>query len=327
MHVRYTRMTGEHDFSDFDLNLLRVLDALLRCGSVTRAAEELGLTQSGTSRALKRLRVRFNDPLLVRDGRKMVPTAVARQLAGPVSRVLADVDLLFVSGRGFEPATARWTVRIASDGYTDHLILPRLLARAQYSSPNVQFKLLPVRHAGDALSEGRVDAVIGPLGSLQGSDLVCTRLYDEEYCCAVREGHPAVETGLDLETFLSLEHVLVTPGGEPAGVSDLLYQHGKKRRRVRAQVASFTAPLPSIAASDRAVILPFRFALGLVEPWRLVLLPIPVDVGRLSVGAFWLARRRNDAAHRWFRRELKAVALDLSQISAANYWASRPGHS
>ena len=100
-------MTRSHgQLEDFDLNLLRVLDVLLRTRGVTRAAAELGLTQSGVSRSLKRLRDHFGDPLLVRDGRHMVPTAVARELMVPVGRLLADAQMLFVSGRGFDPAQA-----------------------------------------------------------------------------------------------------------------------------------------------------------------------------------------------------------------------------
>ncbi|MCI0571983.1 MAG: LysR family transcriptional regulator, partial [Myxococcaceae bacterium] len=65
-------------FADFDLNLLRVLDALLQESSVTRAAQRLGLSQSATSHALARLRTRLEDPVLVRTPRGMAPTERAR---------------------------------------------------------------------------------------------------------------------------------------------------------------------------------------------------------------------------------------------------------
>lgn len=49
-----------------DLNLLVHLDVLLREKNVTRAAEQLGITQPAMSNILRRLRKLFNDPLLVR---------------------------------------------------------------------------------------------------------------------------------------------------------------------------------------------------------------------------------------------------------------------
>jgi hypothetical protein len=66
--------------SKIDLNLLVVLDVLLREKSVARTADRLNLTSSAVSHALKRLRVLFGNELLVRDGRRMVPTARAESL-------------------------------------------------------------------------------------------------------------------------------------------------------------------------------------------------------------------------------------------------------
>ncbi|TIV26790.1 MAG: LysR family transcriptional regulator, partial [Mesorhizobium sp.] len=57
-----------------DLNLVRVLDALLREKSVTRAGEQIGLSQPAVSAALNRLRHALNDQLFVRRGNDMVPT-------------------------------------------------------------------------------------------------------------------------------------------------------------------------------------------------------------------------------------------------------------
>jgi hypothetical protein len=57
-----------------DLNLLVHLDVLLREKNVTRAAEQLGITQPAMSNILRRLRKLFNDPLLVRSSEGMTPT-------------------------------------------------------------------------------------------------------------------------------------------------------------------------------------------------------------------------------------------------------------
>ena len=76
-----------------DLNLLVVLEVLLRLRSVSRAADELNLTASAVSHALNRLRETFGNELLVRDGRQMKPTARAEQLADTLPKLL---DCVFV---------------------------------------------------------------------------------------------------------------------------------------------------------------------------------------------------------------------------------------
>ncbi|WP_031321476.1 helix-turn-helix domain-containing protein, partial [Pseudomonas piscis] len=63
-----------------DLNLLLTLDVLLAEGSVARAAARLQLSPSAMSRALTRLRQATGDPLLVRAGRGLVPTAPGLEL-------------------------------------------------------------------------------------------------------------------------------------------------------------------------------------------------------------------------------------------------------
>src|SRR5690606_23761898 len=76
------------NISTFDLNLLRVLDALLRESSVTRAATRVGLSQPATSAALGRLRHALGDPLFVRHGQRLVPTDHALSLEVPLREIL-----------------------------------------------------------------------------------------------------------------------------------------------------------------------------------------------------------------------------------------------
>ena len=305
-------MTQNHSsLRGFDLNLLRVLEVLLRTRGVTRAAAELGLTQSGVSRALRRLRVHFGDPLLVRDGRNMVPTAVALELAEPVGRLLLDAELLFVSGRGFDPAHTRWTVRISSADYSEHVLLPPLLNRVMAAAPGVDVHMVHAHANADALLQGRVDFLLGVTGVLDGPDLVDTQLFEDQLCCVVRHDHPVVQAGLDLDRYLELEHILIAPGGRPGGPVDTELARIGRPRRVRAQVYGFTSPMPLIARSDSIVTMPRRFAEPLAEPWGLALLPPPLELPGFSVSSYWSAHRRTEPAHRWFRGILKQAGAEL----------------
>ena len=296
---------------DFDLNLLRVLDVLLRTRGVTRAAAELGLTQSGVSRSLKRLRDHFGDPLLVRDGRHMVPTAVARELMVPVGRLLADAQMLFVSGRGFDPATAEWSVRIATAGYVEHVLLPGLLERLHPIAPGVDVHMVHGRGDADALLEGRVDFAINVTGAVDGPDLVASPVFSDVFSCVVRRGHPVLQKGLCLEQFLALDHVLIAPGGTAGGRIDEVLAQGGMKRRVRAQVSSFAAPMALIIDSDLIVTMPSRIAAQLAAHWDVVRLEPPLELSGFSMSSYWPAHRRTEPAHRWFRGVLAETSAAL----------------
>ena len=94
-----------------DLNLLRVFDALFRTRSVTLAAEQTGMQQSSMSGALKRLRTALNDPLFVKSGAGMVPTAFALELAGPVQAGLAQIQNALASKTSLTKSSLECAVR------------------------------------------------------------------------------------------------------------------------------------------------------------------------------------------------------------------------
>lgn len=64
-----------------DLNQLRVLEILLKTGSVTLTAAQLGTSQAAVSRSLKTLRTMFDDPLLLKTKSGMVLTKRAVLIA------------------------------------------------------------------------------------------------------------------------------------------------------------------------------------------------------------------------------------------------------
>src|ERR1700709_1444449 len=100
------------EFDKIELHLIRVLHTLITERSVSRAALRLQSSQPAVSAQLKRLRALTGDPLLVRAGNVMTPTAVALQLLAPASNLLNEADrLLSPRSRrtGFDPQTTTTT--------------------------------------------------------------------------------------------------------------------------------------------------------------------------------------------------------------------------
>jgi DNA-binding transcriptional LysR family regulator len=315
-HPGYLQMRENHE-SELDLNLLRVLDVLLRTGGVTRAAEELGMTQSGVSRALGRLRVHFDDALLLREGRRMVPTATAERLRGPVARILDDTRRQSRPDGVFDPAASTWSASISTSSYVEHWLVPALVDRLHARAPGMDLRVVgPLRGRADALEEGRIDLAIEPAGVLVGPNLMSRRLFEDGFACVLRRGHPAADR-LDVDAYAALEHVLVAPNGRAGGPVDERLAAMGRSRRVSVQVSAFISPMPLIVDSDRIVTLPASIARDAARRWPVVLRPCPVDLGRFAIHAVWSARRRTDPAHRWLREQLVEATRERLAAEAA----------
>eukprot|EP01041_Mallomonas_annulata_P016122 gene16122-33837_t len=202
-------MRDQSLFDKIDLHLIRVLHTVLTERSVSKAAIRLGMHQPAVSASLKRLRDFAGDPLLVRSGSGMVPTETALRMLEPSASILRAAEMLFSDARGFEPATARNTFRLAASDYLDPLFLPQLVAQIKSHAPMAEIEIHPLSGASDyrtLLAQGDIDVVIGNWPQ-PPDDLHLGRLFGDEVVCLVGKDHPAVRRGWDVESWLAAEHI------------------------------------------------------------------------------------------------------------------------
>ena len=214
-----------------DLNLLRLLDALLTERHLTRAAKRVGLSQPAMSHGLARLRKHLGDPLFVRARHGLEPTERATRIAGPLREALASIERCLADDT-FDPATARRSFSLATADYGAFILLPPLLARVTPIAPGVDLWARTIADDWMAqLAQGDVDATLTVLDPKAVGASIHTRLlYEERFVCVVRQGHPRVKKRLDLDTWASLPHAFVSLRGTPGGVvDDVLAKHGKTR--------------------------------------------------------------------------------------------------
>lgn len=290
------------------LHHLHALDALLQARSVTRAAERLGLTQSAVSHSLRQLREVLEDPLFVRAGDGLEPTPRAAQMREPLRQALHHIGSVLASGAGWEPATGRRAFLIAMGDLHMLTLLPPLLTRLRAEAPGVDLDVRPP-------PEGRPE-----LGVLQGADLaVAVRspqvtgvrgrtLFEESFACMVRADHPAVGEVLDLETFLRLDHALMSPqGGGPTVVDTALAAIGRSRR-VMLKIGYFLAAPLIVAESDLILTAPRSLADRFAGMAPIRVLPPPLALPPFAVRMLWPERLQEDAGHRWLRELVAEVA-------------------
>ena len=282
-----------------------VLDALISERNVTRAAAKVGLSQPAMSNALARLREATGDPLLVRTPQGMVPTARAEALAGPVSRALAELERAFAAPEAFDPATSHRCFNIGATDYMELTLLPGLMASLRELRSPIEIALnpLPEKNWPEALADGSLDITLAVAGRAPDR-LRGRRLFDEEFACMVRQGHPAAEGELTLQRFAALDHLLVSPRGGRQGIVDAELGRLGLTRRVALSVPHFLTAPAVIAESDMVATLPARIAHVFSRLMPVIAFPPPLPLPGFSVAMTWHERQHTDPAHRWLRHQL-----------------------
>ena len=169
--------------SRIDLNLLVYLDVLLRERNVTRAAEELGISQPAMSNSLRRLRDLFDDPVLVRTSDGMTPTDRALELQPLVRTVLTAAEQAVLPKTDFNPAESSRIFRIMASDYSEATLLPVLLGRLRKQAPNIRLDIMtPSDVSFHDVERGKVDLVINRFDTLPQS-FHQIRLWDDSFSC------------------------------------------------------------------------------------------------------------------------------------------------
>jgi len=298
------------DIRALDLTLLRTLDALLQTCSVTRAADKMGLTQPAVSGILNRLRETFDDPLFVRSQRGVMPTPRALELAEPVRRILAELAALMQPAR-FEPSRAAFNLRIAATDYALQVLVLPFLARLRASAPEIRLAVVPAdqKRVSEQFEKGELDlALMTP--EIASSNLHSRVLFEERYCCALREGHPdARSRKMSLTRFCALDHALVSLSGNVfRGIADDALLKIGHSRRVVLSVISFLALAEALRTTDLIAVAPRRLIASCAG---LVMRDPPLSIPGFTKMAVWSERTNHDAGHSWARAQLFETAADL----------------
>lgn len=293
-----------------DLNLLRLLDALLTEGSVSRAAERIGVSQSAASHALQRLREHLGDPILLRAARGMVLTERARQMREPLRHALAELSRA-IAPPSFSPAAEKRVFQLIAADYAQCLLLPPLLSRLAEEAPGVGLMVLPFTDTIERdLSEDRGELALVVQYEEQPG-LRVQAVLRERFVCAVRRDHPQAEAAATLDGYLQLKHVRVAPRGRQGSLVDALLDSSGRSRQISVSVPSFLAAPYLVASTDLVATLPERLALQLQQwlPLRLFEPPLPLPGFALSM--LWDERLENDPSHRWLRELIRGIAKQV----------------
>ena len=295
------------DIASSELNLreLRILHALLHERSITRTAELLATTQPGISKVLRHLRAQFGDPLFVRNGHAMQPTAKALEIADQLRTLLGVADSLRASATVFDPVRSDRTFSLLLTDVGMIRFLPPLIAHMAAIAPRVNIRAMPLdsRQFELKLEAGEADLALGAFPKAP-RHLRRQRLYFDGYVTVVRKGHPKIPAVRSRAGFLAQRHILITASetGHAA--------HGTAQRVLASQIApgnimlrvpSFIAGAIVAAETDGLATLPANLAKRLAGPLGLAAFETPIALPRIEITQYWHERYHRDPAHRWFR--------------------------
>lgn len=212
---------------------LRLIDAILREGTLTRAAPHVHLSQSAASCQLKELEVRLGGQLFRRQGRTLVPGEAARRIQAAAQRVLPELDNLDRDVAAL--LHQRHAVRIATACTTAYHWLTPLLRGLRRRFSSLQIDLVPEARWDPvaALREGRLDLAV-TTHPPRDRRLRSWPLIEEELELLVEAGHPLASRRWIHARDLAAEHLITfdLPAGELGIFKELLYPAGVAPRRV-----------------------------------------------------------------------------------------------
>ncbi len=300
-----------------DMNLLGALDALLAEGSVTRAARLLGLSSSAMSRTLTRLRAATGDPLLVRAGRRLVPTPRAIELRDAVHQLTHDVRTLLTPSAGhLDLATLERTFTIrASEGFVEMFSTP-LVAAITGSAPRVCLRFAPkLDKDGLPLRDARIDLEIGVLGA--SAPEVRTRfIFGDAFIGVARIGHPLLGAPITSDRYAACRHVVSSRKERFTGPVDVALEQLGLKREIVAVVPSFSDAMRIARDTDLVALVPRSSLISATGAGgagaSLCGFELPVRTPPIAISAMWHPRMDADPAHRWLRDTVMAVCESAS---------------
>ena len=301
-----------------DLNLLVHLDELLREQNVTKAANHLGITQPAMSNALKRLRVLFEDPLLVRTNEGMTPTELALKLKPEVRDILLNVEKVIRPERDFDLSSSR-VFRIMASDYAESTLIPTVLSQIRILAPNVTLDILTPSDVSFAdVEQGRLDMAINRFDRLPQSFHQKT-IWSDSFSCMMSPDNPLIDH-FDLASYLDAHHIWVSKTGYGVGVGvnpndvqrlgwvdEALAKIGEKRK-----ISVFTRHyhVAMLLAEQRDLIatLPSRAAQLKRGNPRVVIKEPPFEIAQIQLKMVWSPLLHHNPGHKWLRQLIIGAA-------------------
>jgi DNA-binding transcriptional LysR family regulator len=212
--------------NQIDLKRMRYVVEVARAGSVTLAAETLGLTQPALTRSITEVEDELKTKLFHRIPRGVRLTEAGKRFVERAKQIVGDVDDLVTELReGPSVAGGRLRLGVAPAGDIHHVIRPlRNLARARRDL-RIEIVDGTAQALCPRLLSGDLNAVIGASTYFsRWRELEVTMLRRLHFGCIVRKDHPITRVAAPTELDI-LQYPIILPASVEAVYSDIAMRY------------------------------------------------------------------------------------------------------
>jgi len=287
---------------NIDLNLLVVLERVLKERNITRAATQLYMSQPAVSHALSRARELFRDQLLVRSGNEMLLTFRGLEVVGQIDEVLAGVRDMLHPG-DFDPGQARGRMRIAGTEGAILVVLARTLAAISSKAPSVQIEVSSnMSNAYSDLRLGHVDLLLDVVDMTLRPDFCIQELFSNSLVCAVSAEHGISPHSMSLGAYKAAMHASID-GGTDQFISEAL-ERVKIKRNVAMRLPGFITAAATVANSGLILTIPETLSVKASELFPLRIFKLPIVLPQVTLSMVWHERQSRNPLHKWLREQI-----------------------
>ena len=298
--------------SAFDLNLFVILNSIYTEGSLTKAAEVVGITQPAVSNALSRLREKFDDELFVRTGSGMVPTQKTENIIKDIQNALQLMQKSVNEPDEFDPATSQKTFRISLGDINEGRILAILISKIEKQAPNIKLECYYTARGQvpHALATNELSFAVDPFIP-NSKDTNSTKVFSDKFVIAHRANHPVSKiTEITLDEALNLKYINISNRKRGASVVEMEMQKMQLQPEIALRAQHYLVTPEIVRSTDLCLLCSETFA----KKHGLSYVNLPFDVPPLEQYLIWHKSDDNDGSHIWMRT---LIAESFQEVNAA----------
>ncbi|WP_292935546.1 LysR family transcriptional regulator [Noviherbaspirillum sp.] len=296
------------NLSRIDLNLFVVFNAIYTEGGITRASDTLKLSQPAISHALNRLRELLGDPLFIRKGNTMVPTAMAHELIGPIRRALGEIEGSLNQLSEFNPAESQREFKIGMRPIVESSLIPALIESMETVAPNVRISAVHYDR-----SDFQMQLATGALAAVIDIMQPITQMINHKHLgggkmvVVARQGHPAVHGSISMETYLEQDHIVASSRRLGPALEDYELSRRGYQRRIKLRCQHYLTASHAVQVSNMLLTIPERFARAVNEGLGNQIVQFPAELPASDIFLYWHTNAENDPGNRWLREQIFGI--------------------
>tara|TARA_B100001778_G_scaffold112527_1_gene92169 strand:+ start:84 stop:986 length:903 start_codon:yes stop_codon:yes gene_type:complete len=285
--------------SSFDLNLFVILNAIYTEGSLTKAAQVVGITQPAVSNALSRLRDKFNDDLFVRTGSGMVPTQKTENMIADIQNALTLIQQSVNEPDAFDPGSSKRNFKLSLGDISESRVLPFIMKKIYKNAPNISLGSYAYKRADQvhALSTNNLDFVVDPVIP-NSNEINSLKVFEDDFVAIHRDGHNISKIkNITIEDIVNEKHLHVSRRKMGVHLIDMELEKVGLKRNVALRCQHFLIAPPIIKSTDLILMATRSFA----KRNNLSFVEIPIEIPSMEYFLIWHKSDEGDGGHIWMK--------------------------